>query len=280
MRKYDSVDRLLSEKTNSNEIVCKYDDIGGVVEKTWPGGRTEKYSHDLNGVLTKIEETVGGSLGSGVDLIAALKPSGSNYLGEASYQGGINLTYGYDERKRLVELNMNSPAGMDEKIKYRYDVANRKRVEAFLGQDPKISYFEFDNKHRIFSSKDGFNASRYRCFFQVDHDQAIDAIKSASSAATHSEEFDYVASDSRIKYTQTGSVIKNYTYVQGHRIQSDGTNSYSYFKEGTLQSNGKFTLEADALGRVVSIKIGNSDICNISYDALGRPGTSWKWASQ
>ncbi len=276
MRKYDSAGRLLSEKTHGSELFCNYDDDEGVVEKIWPDGRTEKYSHDLNGVLTSIQETVSGSLGAGggPSLIVSLKPSGSNYFGQASYQGGLNVAYMYDERKRMVELSISSPEGIDEKIKYRYDVGNRMRVEGILGQDAKITYFEFDNKHRISNARDGFDAViSDGALTQADHDQAISAIMNASLGAAHEEVFAYDPSDARAKYAQTGGIGKNYTYIKGHRMQSDGTNSYSYFTEGTLQNDGQFTYRTDALGRIVTVKSGSTDLYNIDYDALGRPGT-------
>lgn len=271
VRKYDSTGRLLLEKTLGSEIKCNYDDNVGTAEKIWPDGRTEKYSHDLNGVLTTIEETVNGTLGTGANLIASLKPSGNNYFGVSLCQGGLTIANKYDERKRLVELQVSSPVGLDEKIKYRYDKSNRKQVEAILGQNPKISFFEFDNKNRLSTAKDGFATLISDASKQAEHDQVISAIKIASLGATHEEKFDYDVSDARIKYTETGTVDKNYTYLQGHRIQNDGTNNYTYHTDGMLESDAHFTYEADALGRIVNIKLGISEVCKIEFDALNRP---------
>lgn len=270
VRKYDSVGRLLLERTHQNDIVCNYDDNAGTVEKIWPDGRTEKYSHDLNGIITTIEEITNGSLGAGANLIASLKPSG-NYLGEASYQGGLKIANKYDERKRLVELAINSPTGLDEKIKYRYDKANRMHVEAIIGKKSKISYFEFDNKNRLVNTKDNFDTVVPDATTQAEHDIAINTLKVASAGAAHEEKFEYDSSDARTKYTETGSVDKNYTYRSGHRIKNDGTNDYSYHLDGTLESDGVFKYEVDALGRVVQIKSGINEVCEIEYDAFGRP---------
>lgn len=271
VRKYDSTGRLLLEKTHGSELKCKYDDNAGIVEKIWPDGRTEKYSHDLNGILTRIEETVSGSLGTGATLVVSLKPSGSNYFGEAAYQGGLKVAEKYDERKRLVELKVSSPAGVDEKIKYRYDRTDRKRVEAILGQDPRISFLEFDNDNRLTMAKDGFTTVIPDALTQAEHDLALNAVKTASLGAAREEKFDYDPADARTKHRQTGIPDKNYSYFSGHRIKNDGTNNYNYHIDGTLQGDVQFTYEADALGRVVTIKLGVNDVCKIEYDALGRP---------
>ena len=271
VRNYDSRSRLLLERTSGKDMVCNYNDNTGTVEKIWPDGRTEKYSHDLNGIITTIEETTNGSLGTGANLIASIKPSGNNYFGEAFYQGGLKVSNKYDERKRLVELALSSPAGLDEKIKCCYDKANRLQVEAILGQKSKISYFEFDNKNRLTLTKDGFGAVVPNVSTQTEHNVAINTIKVAAASATHEEKFEYTPSDARTKYTETGSAVKNYAYLSGHRIQNDGTNNYIHHTDGTLQSDGLFTYDADALGRIVTIKSGINEVCKIEYDAFGRP---------
>jgi len=271
IRKYDSLSRLLSETMFGNTISCDYNDATGEVEKIWPDGRTEKLSHNLNGILTRIEETVGGSLGSGNPLLATFKPSGPNFFGEASYQGGVALTNQYDERKRLTGITFQSPSGTNENIKYRYNAGNIKQVEAITGQNSKISYFEFDNKYRLLNSSDGFASSIPDAANQAEHDIAINTVKTSALAAIHQESFLYNLGDARTKYAETGVTDKNYTYLPGHRTQDDGTNVYTHHPDGTLKSDGLFDYETDALGRIVTIKVGANIITEISYDAFGRP---------
>jgi len=271
IREYDSQSRMLSETTLGNLLRCKYIDASGEVEKIWNDGRTEKRSHDLNGILTQIEETANGTLGNGANIIASYKPSGGNFFGEASYQGGINILNKYDERKRLVEIGVSSPTGVDEKVKYRYDTVNRKRVEAISGQNPKLSFFEFDDKYRLSAAKDGFASPIPDALTQAEHNAAINAVKTASAGATHEEVFEYNKADARTKHTESGSPDKNYVYASGHRIHNDGANAYNHHTDGALQSDGLFTYETDALGRIREIKSGINTVCKIEYDALGRP---------
>lgn len=271
VRNYDSLGRLSAETTAGNLIRCIYDDANGVIEKIWPDGRTEKHVHDLNGTLTRIEETAAGGLGDGVGVIASLTPSGDKYFGEGTYRGGLRITNKYDARKRLVEISASSPAGLDERVRYRYDTANRKRVEAIDGQNAKLTLFDFDHKYRVIAARDGFSAAVPDALTQGEHDTAIGSVITSSGSAAHQEGFEYDSADARLKYTESGSPDKNYTYAAGHRIQSDGVNTYAHHADGTLQSDGVFNYETDALGRVREIRSGAGTLCKIEYDALGRP---------
>jgi len=269
-RKYDSIGRLLSETALGITMACKYDDALGTVEKSWPDGRTERLSHNLNGILTRIEETTNGVLGSGNSLIASFKISGPNAFGEAIYQGGLSVSNTYDERKRLTNIAMASGT-VNEVVKYRYNMAGLKKVEALLGQNPKISYFEFDNKYRLVTTKDSFNVAIPNAVTQAEHNAAINAVMLAAAVAPHAENFSYNPADARTKRTETGVPDKNYTYLSGHRIQHDGTSPYTHHPDGTLKSDGTFSYVADALGRIVTIKSGVNTITEITYDAFGRP---------
>jgi RHS repeat-associated protein len=271
LRKYDSLNRLLSEKVFGKSISCSYNDSTGEVEKKWPDGRTEKLSHDLNGVLNKIEQTATGSLGGGNSLLATFKTSGANAFGEATYRGGTLIKNIYDERKRLTEISIMSPAGTNEEIKYRYNKAGIKQVEALLGQNTSISYFDFDNKLRLLTAKNGFNVNIPIAKNQSEHDNAINLVKTAASGALITESFQYDSSDSRKKYSQTGAPDKNYSFFPGHRIKNDGLNNYTYFSEGVLQSDSSLNFESDSLGRIVKIKTSLGITTEIIYDALGKP---------
>ena len=227
-RNYDSLGRLLAETTLGSMLACNYNDATGEVEKIWPDGRTEKLSHNLNGVLIKIEETVNGTLGSGNNLLATFKTSGANFFGEASYSGGTVIKNVYDERKRLTEITAQSTSGINENVKYRYNKADIKKVEALFGQNPKLSYFDFDDKYRLLNTKDQFITPVPAAITQAQHDAAINAVQIASAGATHQEKFQYDQSDARTKYSETAVPDKNYTFTPGHKIQNDGTNAYTY----------------------------------------------------
>lgn len=270
-RKYDSTSRLISETTLGTELKCTYNDAAGSAEKIWPDGRKEKFSFDLNGSLSKIEETTPGSLGSGISPLGTFRPSGPFAIGEAILNAGLTVKNAYDERKRLTDINITSLSGTNENLKYRYNTSDIKEVEALSGQNPKLSYFEFDNRYRLLNAYDTFTSPVANAQTQAEHDAAINQVRIASAASAHKEQFLYNSADARTQYSESGSPVKNYTFLPGHKIQSDGTNTYAYHPDGTLKSDGIFSYEADALGRIVKILSGTTVITEIQFDALGRP---------
>jgi YD repeat-containing protein len=183
LRSYDSQGRLLTETTLGSTISCRYDDAAGEVEKTWPDGRKEVLSHDLNGTLASITQSAIGALGAGIGQIATFRPSGVGALGDVAYRGGTSLTNTYDDRKRLTEIVVTSPAGLNERLKYRYDSDGRRRVEAIAGQAPKTSYFEFDARNRLRLVREGFAVAVPNATTQAEHDAAVAAVQAASAAA-------------------------------------------------------------------------------------------------
>jgi len=270
-RWYDSRGRLIAEDTLGTTIECAHDDATGAMLKTWPDGRAERYTRDLNGNTTRIEESVHGALGSGMNVLADFIPSGPAFVGEGTYPGNLTVTAKYDDRKRLVEIAASSPAGIADAMRYRYDTANRNRIETTDGQNPVFRYFEFDRKYRLTSSKEGFAVALPAVVTQADHDTAVAAAAAAAAAATHQEGFDYNAADDRLTYTETGQPTRNYTYFPGHQVRSDGIDGFTHSGDGTMASDGHFTYQADALGRIVSVRSGVNVACALEYDALGRP---------
>lgn len=270
-RSYDSTGRLTAEQTNGLAIACRYDDAAGIMEKTWPDGRSERYAHDLNGILSSVEESAPGTLGAGAGMLASLTPSGANHLGEMSGRGGLKISHRYDERKRPVEIAIKSAAGIDEQVQYRYDRTNRRQVEAITGLPNRISYFEFDARSRLTLARDGFSAILPAARTQAEHDAVIAAVQAAAAAAPHEESFTYTPADARSQHQETGTVTMNYTYLTGHRIASDGANAYSHTADGMLEDDSHFTYKADALGRIVEVRSATGPVCAIAYDAFGRP---------
>ncbi|MBT1704922.1 DUF6531 domain-containing protein [Chryseosolibacter indicus] len=270
-REYDSQGRLSLEDALGVTMTCRYHDDTGVVEKVWPDGRKERLKHDLNGVLSAVEETVSGTLGSGTGSMISFVTSGPNAFGRATYAGGLTIENTYDERKRVIGIHARSLTGTDEQILYRYNSANRLQVEAILGQNPKPSYFEYDACYRLTEARDAFPVAVMVAKTQAEHDNSIYDVRTAAAAATHIERFLYNSADARTKYSETGSPDKNYSYVAGHKISNDGAHGYTWHTDSVLKSDSVLDFETDALGRIVVIKSGASAITEIIYDAFGRP---------
>lgn len=270
-RNFDSQDRITSETTNGVDIKCIYDDSRGFVDKLWSDGRRERFSYNLNGIVSNITQINRGLMGAGNGMIADFLPSGPNHFGQVEYKNNFKILANYDERKRLVELSIKNAQATDEKIKYRYDTINRRRVEAIIGKNTRISQHNFDEKNRLIISNHGLTTPVPNAFTQVENDAAIGIIQGNSGTAIFKESFSYNDSDERITCTETGNLNKNYTYSNGHRIQNDGTSVYSFHGDGTLSSDGFLDFKTDSMGRVSHIERLGATILEIEYDAFGRP---------
>lgn len=273
VRRYDSRGRIVREETHGAAVVCTYDDATGETLIGWPDGRTERREHDRNGALTRVEEVASGTLGAGGALIATFTPSGPSHFGEAHYQGNLTLEATHDDRKRLVDLAAGSPAGLSQTVRYRYDTANTRRIEALSGSNPQLRYLEYDAKYRLKAAHEGFAFAVPAASTQNQHDAAVAAAQTASATAARVDRFEYDAADARLKHARTGEPDRNYAYLPGHRVETDGIQTFTHSAEAVMRSDGQFTYEADALGRIVSIEAGGATVCTIRYDALGRPNS-------
>jgi RHS repeat-associated protein len=271
IRRYDSRGRIVREEARGVAIACAYDDASGFMFKTWPDGRAERHERGLDYTLRRIEEVAHGALGSGGDVIATLTPSGPGYFGAADYQGNLHLAATYDDRKRLAELAATSTSGLWEVLSYRYDTANTRRVESLAGTNPRLRYFEYDEHYRLTTARAGFTLALPDASTQADHDLAVAAAQAASAGAPEFELFHYDSADARLTYAKTGQADRTYAYVAGHRPVTDGLKSFTYSDDAVLQSDGEFAYQPDALGRIVSITADAATVCDIEYDALGRP---------
>ena len=212
-----------------------------------------------------------GSLGSGDGFIANFLPSGPVHFGQAEYRNNFKIEATYDERKRLVELTMNNGIATNENLKYRYDIANRKRIEAIIGNKSRISQHDFDNRSRLLTSKHGVTTPIPNALSQAENDAAIAVVQGNSGTALFEEEFSYNDTDERLKYSETSKPDKNYSYLNGHRIQSDGVETYTFHIDGILSNDGTEDFRANSMGRVIRIEQGGTTVLEIEYDALGRP---------
>ncbi|MDH4113849.1 MAG: DUF6531 domain-containing protein [Burkholderiaceae bacterium] len=269
-RRYDSRGRLLAETAQGTTLRAAYDDVAGTVQKTWPDGRTEVLSHDLNGRLAAVSQTAAGTLGAGNGPLAEFQTSGPGAIATASFRGGAELRNSFDERKRLTEINLTSPAGLNERISYRYNAGDRRCVEAISGAVPEIRFYEFDARRRLSRARDGFAAAIPAAANQAQHDAAIAAVGAAAAAAIQTESFGYDAADARLSRSAAGAPAEAYAYGPGHRLLSAGAAAYAHGADGAIQSGDGLTYIADALGRITRIANAGGPLLEFDYDAFGR----------
>ena len=264
VRTFDSLGRPLSEAGLGPAFRRAYTDTTGVLEKIWPDGRTERHFHDLNAALSRIDQTSATTVGGANGTLATFRRSGPRFIGQTSFGAATSVTNTFDDRKRLTDRVLaTAGGGGGQAVRYRHDAANRTRVEQIVGANPKSSYFAFDAKYRLTEARDGFVATLTSGKAQAQQDAAIAAVAAAAAGASHREAFVYDAADARTKYSQTGNPDKSYTYQPGHRLQSDGTLSYSHYADGTARTAGPVSYDADAFGRIVAVRSGGSAVCQI-----------------
>jgi RHS repeat-associated protein len=268
-RRYDSQDRLSMESSGGASFEQEFNDLAGRLTRTWPDGRAERVVSDVADRPVEIEETSGGVLGSGAATIATLSASGPDRVGTVTLGAGVDLEASYDDRKRLVRLAASAAGGLDERVEYRYDVADRRRVEAIAGVVDSLKYFEFDEGARLTRSASAVPAAVPAGSSQPQQSTAIAAV--AAAATGDADAFDYDPADAREKAAHTGSPDVVYVNDAGHRPVDAGPEAFTYSPDGVRASDGNFTYEQDALGRIVRVIDSGADVCRIDYDALGRP---------
>jgi RHS repeat-associated protein len=63
-----------------------------------------------------------------------------------------------------------------------------------------------------------------------------------------------------------------YANTSTHTPITAGAEAFTYGPDGVRRSDSQLTYEVDALGRVVAARAGATTLCELTYDALGRPG--------
>jgi RHS repeat-associated protein len=270
-RRYDSRGRLRSERSGGSVIRCAYNDLAGTLTRTWPDGRAEEIATDLNEQPTTITEIAAGVLGGGPGLLATLIADGPVHVGRVVLDGGVAVDAAFDDRKRLVEVAA-AGGGWSQRTSYRYDRADRRRVEALSGPAPTSATFSFDPAGRLLGAAHdlGLALPLAPVQTQADHDAAI-AGAQAVAAGKPVSGFDYDAADARVLATESGQPNVVYSNFPGHRPATAGAEAFTYDASGVRASDGAHTFDTDALGRIVAVRAGAVTVCELHYDALGRP---------
>ncbi len=285
-RAYDSLGRLLRETTHGDTLEMVYNYLAGTAVRKWPDGRRETLSANLNGVVTSIERTASGTLGAGGSVLGAFTPYGIGLIGKASLLGGVETSYTYDERKRISRVRYAKGGTTLEETLYRYDKADRRRVEMTGTGTIQARLHLFDRHDRLKETCEGsqlvtLGTSGYT---QGDHDADIEAMEYALSIQTPPPvkyEYSFLQlssgkADERLSFKKTdaagGVTTTAYSYTEGHRLASAGGETITHLPDGTRRSDANSRYEVDALGRVTKVKNpgGTATKTSVEYDPLGR----------
>ncbi len=288
-RAYDSLGRLLRETTHGDVLEMVYNDLAGTAVRKWPDGRRETLGTDLNGGVTSIERTASGSLGAGDALLGMFTSYGRGMPGRASLLGGVETSYEYDERKRISRVRHAAGGTALEQTDYRYDVANRRRVELASTGTVQSRLHLFDSHDRLKETREGAHLVTLGTngYTQANSNADIVAVENALHAQIPAPiTYEYLflqlsagKADERLSFRKTdpsaGTTTTGYSYTPGHRLASAGGETITHLPDGTRRSDANNRYEVDALGRVTSVKDPNGSVTKtaLEYDPLGRVGS-------
>ncbi|MBC3757869.1 hypothetical protein H7U19_05595 [Hyunsoonleella sp. SJ7] len=279
LRRFDSINRLLSEQMFGKTLSHQFNDNTGTTDKIWPDGRIERFETNLVGTLTSIKEIAHGVLGDRINDIAYFEHLGSFALSKSNiYDSVFNTENIYDERKRLINsTSQNSSVTICERNN-RFDTGNRKRIESSQGLINKINYFEYDNRNRLSLSRKNFSLPLPMAFSQSEQNRIISDAISASSGSDE-QLYNYNEADARTEHVLTSGISKSYAYDSGHKLSNDGTLNYAFNADGVMHSDDELTYKADSFGRIIEILERGTVKCQIKYDAFMRPCVVWEEGS-
>lgn len=283
-RSFDSLGRLVTETSGGVTVTEAHDDLGGRSWRTWPDGRTEESVTDLDGFVSSIDETVGGTVGAGVAALARFVPSGPVAVGRGTLAGSVTLTDTYDDRMRLIGQEFSGPQSRIVATDFLFDQADHRSVSQVRGNPTISTVVDHDAAARVTLSASGAAVAVPVALSQAQHDAAIAATRVAMAGAPRTS-YIYDAADARTKLATTGQPALDYVNLPGHLPASAGVEAFSYSGDVSRTSDAAFSYTVDSLGRTVRIASPAGTVCELAYDALGRPGTvtqngvanTWVW---
>lgn len=115
----------------------RYDCLDRLEEIEYPDGRKVKYSFDLSGNRTKMEDNQG---------VTLFEPDEFGQINKVTFPSGKSVSYRYDTEGNLVKIIYPD----NTEIEYTYDLANRlKSVKDFSG----TTKFEYDESNNALKKK-------------------------------------------------------------------------------------------------------------------------------
>jgi YD repeat-containing protein len=212
---------------------------GSIVTMTWDGGNR----------LTRIDDTANGTITRQYDGLDRLKQ-------EASPQGEVD--YQYDSAGRRTQMTVNGA----NPIIYDYDSANRLRQIARGTSVVGLGY-DVGNRRTSVTYPNGIVAT-----LTYDDGNQLQTL-SYDRGSTHVGDLSYSYDGAGRRLTQSGSLarllvpstVNGAVYDAANRMQSWGSQSFTYDNNGNLTSNGSSTYGWNVRNQLVSVSDGGAGLC-------------------
>ena len=261
---YDAAFRMISETQGSRGTVTRtYDSAGRPATVAVSGGATTTYGYYPDGnVRTLTWSLVAGNFKYDHAL--------SGQLQSITMPNGQTRTYSYDDQGRPTQTaNVHPTAGTLATFAYGYDVDPFTGQPTMLGQTASVTATVPSLSLSSAVTRFGYD-SRYQLT------QAV--YPSGTPYNGLSQAWTYDALGNRLSATENGTTA-NYAYykvgsnpLNTARLQSDGSNSYTYDAKGNTLSRGgtrgNFTFSYDYDNRIRSVN--GDQTAGYLYDFAGR----------
>ena len=279
-RRYDSLDRLVSEQALGRTVSRWYDDIAGTADLVFPDGRRERTWTDPGSRPNRVSLATPATLGGTPDSTLCLfSYGGAGRLVGLSYGNGVESTFGYDDRLRLVRLEHATGGDVFESCRYAYDDRGRRAVVQLLGAPRLDQVNDFDGRDRLREARREMPLPDLAdAVTQQDHDIAVTQARTTATGASWHESYDLSPADTRMERTtfaDNATTVTGYGYDAAHRLTSAGTEIVAHHTDGARISDGSRLYDVDALGRITQVRdaASLSVLATFHYDALGRAAT-------
>ena len=261
---YDSAYRVASvteEDRGTLSYTYTSDDHSATVSIT--GGPTATYTYYPDGSLGTISwSPLAGQFKYSYNL--------AGQLSQVSFPNGQTRSYSYDDQGRLLQLANALGATNLATYTYGYDVDNTTGLSTMLGQRTSLT---------ANVPAQGFTNALTKYYYDPLYQLSRVAYPASAPFSSEVDSWSYDAIGNRLTNTVNGS-IQNYGYfknganpLNGQRLQSDGSNSYTWGTLGTLGAStgpgGSLTFGYDLSNQHLT-SITGATTAAYTYDYLGR----------
>jgi RHS repeat-associated protein len=270
-RKFDSLDRLIEDTFAGRMFRREYDDASGRYRLRYPDQKLEEYRWDLLGRVDEIKlveqgsSAVGPASGAPGSLLLSVQYRGADRIGRLVHGNGVQSEWRHDLEGRLIRVEHSSGANSLGAVRYRYDLANRRRAIQNSNPVQQNSLADYDKRGRLTTFRSGFALPVMTDkLTQPEQDADVAAAVAAAAGATQSTAFVLDKSDTRTSVDGTP-----YTSVAGHKVVQVGPNALTYDADGARIADAPHNYVYDALGRLIRINAGAATL-QYEFDPLGR----------
>lgn len=267
-----------------------FDDVGAVVELTYPNGRKLQLDRDELNRLIKIQNLSNGTSYPGHASSPAVRPiTQMTYAGQQRNQclaaNGASTSYRHDGAGRLIEIAHASPNGPLLAIQYLYDAASNVRARNdVLPTVQHTERFAYDSLYRLGhelpDTNESFDFSNFSpSTIQLanplpDGQSAINAMIGSMALPQTLSTYDYdLVGNREIERPEVGGDIH---YSSNNPLDQytsrDGIN-FIHDANGNLKKEGQRKYTYDSLNRLVTVKQTGGqekEIAQYWHDASGR----------